>query len=252
MRIALMVAVGSLLAACGDAQADANTAGSDEAPAQQEAAESQTSWLAFSDRDKCELAPQAAQVVQAMALTSREGGPYAMLTVEPASASVPGESGQVEAVALADDPYQTPGVFLPLEEEWNGLPLRGLWVNAAAREALSENIPYDGVEIRLYFADAANLRQTLEQAGWQFSEVDAEYGEALPVTTFSQQYFLDSGKLLDEPIDFEAEARKSASGLPVVDGQEVGSYGMNTIVDLVESSAKPGMTYLTCNIYAST
>ena len=71
--------------------------------------------------------------------------------------------------------------------------------------------------------------------------------------TFSQQYFMDAGQnLLDDPIDYEAEARKSADGIPRVDGREVGTYGMNTIVRLVDSSAKPGMTYLTCNIYAST
>jgi len=211
------------------------------------------SWLSFSDRDKCELAPQAAKVVEQMIRTAREGAPYGMLVAKPAKAAVPGMEAPIQAVELNDGPYQTPGVFLPLDEDWNGLPLRGLWANAAARETLTENVPYDGVDIRLYFADTPDLASKLEATGWKLSRVDPEYDEPMPIAVFSQQYFLDAGqKLLETPIDYESEANRSPSGIPKVDGREVGTYGMNTIVQLVESSAKPGMTYLTCNIYAST
>lgn len=248
----MMVALGALLAGCGNARADASGSQSNGAEDVPEA-EAKGSWLSFSDRDKCELAPRAAAVVEQMIEAAREGGPYGRLVAKPAQASVPGTGAPVEASELSDDPYQMAGVFLPLEETWNGLPLRGLWANASARASLTENVPYDGVEIRLYFEDTANLGGKLEAAGWTLSELDPEYGEPLPVALFSQQYFMDAGQnLLDDPIDYEAEARKSADGIPRVDGREVGTYGMNTIVRLVDSSAKPGMTYLTCNIYAST
>ena len=250
----MMVAVGALLTACGNAEADASGADTGDATgATQAAAVDDASWLAFSDRDKCELAPEAAKVVEAMMQTEREGGGYGMLVAKPASATVPGGEAPVRAVELADDPYQSPGIFLLLDEEWHGLPLRGLWANAATRQSLTENVPYDGVDIRLYFEDTPDLAGKLEAAGWTLSEVDPEYGEAMPVVGFSQQYFLDAGqKLVETPIDYEAEVNKRPGQNPKVDGREVGVYGMNTIVQLVESSAKPGMTYLTCNIYAST
>ena len=247
----MIVALGSLLAACGTADADASDAQANDET--QASAETEGSWLAFGNPDRCELAPEAAKVVEAMMQTEREGEPYGMLVAKPGSATIPGGEAPVRAVELADDPYQSPGIFLPLDEEWNGLPLRGLWANATTRDTLTENIPYDGVDIRLYFEDTPDLAKKLEAAGWKLSEVDPEYGEAIPVAGFSQQYFLDAGqKLLETPIDYEAEANKSPSGIPKVDGREVGTYGMNTIVQLVESSAKQGMTYLTCNIYAST
>lgn len=251
----MMVAVGALLTACGNAEADASGADTGDATgATQAAAEDDASWLAFSDRDKCELAPEAAKVVQAMMQTEREGGGYGMLVAKPASATVPGGEAPVRAVQLADDPYQSPGIFLPLDEEWHGLPLRGLWANAAARQSLTDNLPYDGVDIRLYFEDTPDLAGKLEAAGWTLSEVDPEYGNPQPAATFSQQYYLDGRQeLLETPFDdYYATAQRTANGIPKVDGREVGVYGMNTIVQLVESSAKPGMTYLTCNIYAST
>ena len=254
MRVAMMIALGAMLAACGDAEADAGTApGTGTAQAQEAETAPQTSWLAFADRDKCELAPKAASVVEAMMQVERDGEPYGMLVASPASATLPGGNAPIRAEQLADAPYQSPGVFLPLEQDWNGLPLRGLWANATTHATLTENLPYDGVEIRLYFADTPDLARKLQEAGWTLSEVDREYDEPLPVAMFTQQYFLDGPQtLLDQPIDYEAEASKNASGLPQVDGRGVGIYGMNTIVQLVESSAKPGMTYLTCRIYAST
>ena len=247
MRFATMVALGALLAACGNAEADANGAQASEVG-------TQDSWLAFADRDRCELGPKAAGVVEAMMRTEREGEPYGMLVAKPASATLPGGKAPIQAVELADEPYQMPGVFLPLEEDWNGLPLRGLWANAATRQSLTENVPYDGIEIRLYFDDTPDLAEKLEAAGWTLSELDPEYGEAMPAATFSQQYYLDGKhELLETPFDdYYATAQRTASGIPKVNGREVGVYGMNTIVQLVESSAKPGMTYLTCNIYAST
>ncbi|GAB5347899.1 hypothetical protein [Alteriqipengyuania sp. 357] len=250
----MMVALASLLTACGDARADPDGPQASGTPdAQQTDALSSTSWLAFSDRDKCELAPQAAKVVEAMMHTGRDGEPSGMLVSKPASATLPGGGAPIRAAELADDPYQSPGVFLPLEQNWNGLPLRGLWANSAARAALTGTIPYDGVEIRLYFADTPELVSKLESAGWTLSEVDPEHDEAMPVATFSQQYYLDGDqKLLAKPIDYDAEANRSASGIPEVDGRQIGTYAMNTVVQLVKSSAKPGMTYLTCNIYAST
>ena len=255
MRFATMVALGALLAACGNAEADANGAQVEEpASAQASEVETQNSWLAFADRDKCELGPKAAGVVEAMMRTEREGEPYGMLVAKPASATLPGGKAPIRAVALADEPYQMPGIFLPLEEDWNGLPLRGLWANAAIHQALAENMPYDGVEIRLYFDDAPDLADRLNAAGWTLSELDPAYGDPMPAAIFTQQYY-PAGKqeLLDKPLDdYDAAAKSSPSGIPKVDGREVGSYGMNTIVQLVESSAKPGMTYLTCNIYAST
>ena len=259
MRFSMMIAAGALLTACGNAEADASgtDAGDATGASQAEAeagAEAGATWLAFSDRDKCELAPEAAKVVEAMMQTELEGGGYGMLVAKPASATVPGSEAPVRAVELADDPYQMPGIFLPLDEEWHGLRLRGLWANAATRQSLTGNVPYDGVDIRLYFEDTPDLAGTLKAAGWTLSEVDPEYGEPKPAAMFTQQYYLDgSQEMLETPFeDYYATAKRTANGIPKVDGREVGVYGMNTIVQLVESSAKPGMTYLTCNIYAST
>ncbi|PKP97399.1 MAG: hypothetical protein CVT76_04595 [Alphaproteobacteria bacterium HGW-Alphaproteobacteria-15] len=67
-----------------------------------------------------------------------------------------------------------------------------------------------------------------------------------------QQYWLDNNTLLETPIDFEGEASKNSGGLPVIGGREVGVYAMNTVVRLVKSSARPELTYLTCDVYAST
>lgn len=253
------LAAGLLLVSCAS---EARTANSDEAPVSTTekaaaavpgatASTPSATVLDFKAPLRCEPSAALRKVLLSMGKAGKAEGPYGVPQVKPATAMLP-DGSSAKARAMMADEYEEPGLFLPLDSDWHGLKLAGIWISDTTYSILSERRPDDGVHYRLYFDDAPDIQEKLRQAGWKFSKNDAEYGPTT-VSDWGQQYFLDDNRLLDKPLpNYDAAAAKDPDGIPKVDGKQVGYYAMNTIVLLEKSRAIPGKRVLSCTIYAST